>query len=269
MIRKKEIKDSRQASDAYYRCDTKDRKFILDKWNEMFMPKALEFMNKKEADLLFEKDIKEFFAFVDDCYFPISGKVPDLANEIADHICEFLITSSKQATDLYKSKVYDKSKIGFSQLEERWNDLFAIDLLKARNFEDIEKISSYCSPRYFRSQLFERWCDYSFSIEHLKRIKKFISNSYIDPDSSVFDKIHKRAEDLFVEFISKTDDILTIKEYYLYTPASSITKKMAFRRWVLLCTTFDEITEAFRLRPPDDEAETICHTQAEEILKTY
>mgnify|MGYP000880882678 CR=1 FL=1 len=255
------IENLEQAHELYYKYlrDGNDIKriVVLEKWNEMFLPKIQEFSQKKDADLLFEKDIENFFYFACSRYLPPEGKARDLAVEFGNKIYGSITLS--QAVKINNSfSGYQKTHGNnfVSAMKNKWQAL-AISEIEERNDFDSLKLLISRIPSTTYELFFKKLCGYASSINHIKEISRI--NAEVGSYSAVNKMIEKKTDKILFIQIPKIEDINLIKECYRIAPAKSVTTIMAFEKWLELCKTPEEANEAFKSAP---ENKIMCSLSA-------
>lgn len=257
-----EIKNPEQAHELYYnkyyrnRNDIK-RSIVLEKWNEIFLPKIKEFSQKKDADLFFEKDVEEFFCFASSSYFPPEGKAKDQAVEFGNKIYGSITLS--QAVNINNSfSGYQKQhgNIFVSAMKKKWEALAISEIEERNDFDSLKPIiSSIPSATY--ELFFKKLCGYASSINHIKEMSRI--SAEVGSYSAVNEIIEKKTDKILFTQIPKIKDIDLIKECYRIAPFKSVTRIMAFEKWLELCKTPEEANEAFKSAP---ENKIMCSLSA-------
>jgi hypothetical protein len=193
-------------------------------------------------------DVETFFETIFSTDMPPGGREP--AHLLArEHLNAFMakITSAEQAYKYYwcyGSRSYWNYACS---LKSRSNELSLIDIQAAKGIEAYEAAlkKTIRGEKPFEL-LMEKWGNDCETVDQIKRVRSIVEQY---PDC-VKHAIHRTEAILFVE-IPKVQDIETIKSYYLFAPADSAAKLLAFEKWLSLCKTPMDADEAFKNAPRD------------------
>lgn len=237
----------------YWREEKKEkREFVLEKWNELILPKIEELIEKK--------DVAGFFKLTGSFYFPPSGKAVDLAKEASEKLI-LLISTSNQAQNIYNSSDSCGRDHGnkFSLfLEERWKYVSRLEITKAEDFASLKQISPFIHSSLY-NWYFSILCHYCNSIEEVKELNSVAHKTLSCGHSDIYEIINKRIDAILFDQIPNISNIEEIQKYYRIAPSGSVTKMMAFEKWLELCKTPEQANEAYQSAPKDKIA---CSLQA-------
>lgn len=255
MPKVKTIEEAKKVyKNLYFNNNLQKKSYVIEKWNNLYLPKLEEIIKNKNADQLLEAIISSDF--------PPSGKsqtkiIKALTNFSVNF---FTIMQLKKAHDsLGRSDVKN-------YIKHIWYKNSFLEIERANNFEELKNISNYiCSEGETIDALISKWLNFCFSVKEIKKIKDFYHNKNFY-DSDIFLKIETKKDFILFLEIPKAQDIETIKDYYFLASSRSATKILAFEKWLELCTTIEEADEAYVNAPKD---KNMCIINAYKKVKSF
>ncbi len=260
------IKDVDEARKIYRSCSGSNparAAVALQKWNEFYLP----VIRKAIAD----KDVEAFFGAIASIKMPGEGEAKKEAEAALDLFLP-LISTPQLARKLYR--MFPFNCFGSSRehpadkIKERWDELSSPEIERA---EGIAEIKSAVENSFYNGELFIKgmlkWTDACCTVEEIDALSKFSGSvgscrksiNYLIPEAIK----QKKMSILFAE-TPKVNDIETIKFYYSISPEGSAVQIFVYERWLNLCSTPLQASEAFSRAP---QGRVVCQVGAYKRVK--
>jgi len=220
-----------QARKVYYNARTSQstQEFALRKWNKIYLLTV--------ERIVHSRDINTFFKLSRSDDMPPEGEAKDAFDAAFDFFV-LMISTSQQARHCYNQCKNDRAY--FSRVVKKWNE---ISLIEIENASNISEIKNAVENSLFGSDAFEegelKWMDLCQTVHDIQELICFSPNEKIKKD------LQKKKESILLAETPKVTDILIIKDYYHSAPIGSAVKFLIFEKWLELCVTPEEASEAY------------------------
>ncbi len=239
------------------------RSEILKKWNLIILPDLEEIIRANNEN--------GFFALLFNGDFPHGGEANALARKNIESMA-LLIKTPEQAKKIVKNCGH-ASFLGVENIvTQRWEDLSLSEVEKASNISEIENAAgkSLYNGKAFKAAI-PKWASHCQTLLDITYLKDS-ANKMGGPCTLSFEvkaAIDLRMESiLFVEIPTNTSKEMA-KLYYSCAPRESISKLLAFDKWISLCKSLEEVEEAYAHREANHMYTELAFKRAKEIISPH